>query len=104
MNNFRIIYRILKYLEAALDVAAPDMTPIRAEALGLTEERWKALLLMMAREGYIWGLEYREYIGEASVIKIDRVQITMKGLEYLEENSMMRKVAEAAKGIVDILT
>lgn len=32
MNNFKMIYKILKYLEAMMDVSEPDMTPIRAEA------------------------------------------------------------------------
>ena len=104
MNNFKIIYRILKYLEAALDADAPDMTPIRAEALGLTETRWKQLMLMLYKEGYIEGLRFQQYVGEASIMRIEQVKITLKGLEYLEENSLMKKLAETAKGIVDILT
>lgn len=104
MNNFKYIYRILKYLEAALDVAAPDMTPIKAETLGLSEERWKALMLMLQKEGYIEGLKFKQYIGEESVMQADKVKITLKGLEYLEENSMMRKIKDAALNVVDLVT
>ena len=102
MNNFKIIYRILKYLEAALDVAAPDMIPISAEPLGLTPERWKALMLMLSEEGYIKGLYYKEYVGEESVLRVDKVKITLKGLQYLEENSMMRKVKDETTGVVSL--
>lgn len=102
MNNFKIIYRILKYLEAALDVTAPDMTPIKAESLGLTEERWKSLMLMLHKEGYIEGLSYKQYVGEESVMRVEKVKITLKGLEYLEENSMMRKIKDATTGVVSL--
>ena len=102
MNNFKIIYKILKYLEAAMDVAAPDMTPIKAEALGLSEDRWKALLLMLHKEGYIEGLVYKQYIGESSLLLVDRVKITLKGLEYLEENSLMQKINAASSGVVSL--
>ena len=104
MNNFKYIYRILKYLEAALDLSTPDMTPIKAEALGLSEERWKSLLLMLYKEGYIEGLKYKRFIGEESVMQADKIKITLKGLEYLEENSVMRKIKDAALNVVDIIT
>lgn len=100
MNNFKYIYRILKYLEAALDVAAPDITPIKAEALGLSEERWKSLLLMLQKEGYVDGLQFKQYIGEESVMQSDKIKVTLKGLEYLEENSMMRKIKDNTSGVV----
>lgn len=32
------------------------------------------------------------------------VRITIKGLEYLEENSLMRRAANMAKGIKDIIS
>lgn len=47
MNNFKMIYKILKYLETMMDVSEPDMTPIRAEALGMTNEIWSALIEML---------------------------------------------------------
>ena len=31
-------------------------------------------------------------------------RITLKGLEYLQENSLMKKAAELAKGVADIIT
>lgn len=34
---------------------------------------------------------------------IYRILSTLKGLEYLQENSIMRKMYNAAKGIADVL-
>lgn len=36
-------------------------------------------------------------------IKFDNVQITLKGLEYLSENSLMKKVANIAKSIKETI-
>lgn len=38
----------------------------------------------------------------ATRINASDVRITLKGLEYLQENSMMKKVYNAVKGIKDI--
>ena len=32
----------------------------------------------------------------------DDIEITLKGLEYLQENSIMQKIYKAAKGVKDI--
>lgn len=32
-------------------------------------------------------------------VELTRPEITLKGLEYLEENSMMKKVSKVAKGL-----
>ena len=54
---------------------------------------------MMADVGYITGVEIQRFItGETSVDARD-IQITLKGLEYLQENGIMRKLYKAAKGI-----
>ena len=36
-------------------------------------------------------------------IDADEVRITLKGLEYLQENSIMRKMYHTAKGIEEII-
>lgn len=69
------------------------------EALGATHERWCRYMEMMADVGYITGVEIQRFIaGETSVDARD-IQITLKGLEYLQENGIMRKLYKAAKGI-----
>lgn len=37
-------------------------------------------------------------------VELTRPEITLKGLEYLEENSMMKKVSKVAKGVIDVFT
>lgn len=80
MYNFIAIYRILSYLEQALDYDEPDMSmsQISSSALGLSANRWLALLRLLEDAGYI------EVFGH-------RTKITLRGLEYLQQNSLMQR-------------
>ena len=105
MDNFKIIYRILKYLEQHLGEENIDMDKISHEQLGVSFVRWEALLRMMQEDGYIKGLVYSQTMSDVSphvVIPI-KPKITIKGLEYLEENSFMKKAAEMLKTIKEII-
>jgi hypothetical protein len=105
MDNFKIMYRILKYLEESLDEPNIDMTKISHEALGISFLRWEALLRLMQEEGYIKGLVYQQTMSDSQphVVEPVRPSITIKGLEYLAENGIMKKMAEAAKRVKEII-
>ena len=105
MDNFKIIYRILKYLEEHLGEENLDIDKISHERLGISFLRWEALLRMMQEEGYIRGLVYEQTMSDSSphVVTPIRPKITIKGLEYLTENSFMKKAAETLKTIKEIV-
>ena len=103
MDNFKVIYKILKYLESAMDYSEPDYEPISAAALGLTEERWRLLMKMLTKNGYIDGVVLKQYMRARITVIRFNPEITLRGLEYLHENSMMKKAMEVAKGITDII-
>ena len=105
MDNFKIIYRILKYLEEHLGEENLDMDYISHEKLGISFVRWEALLRMMQEEGYIKGLVYEQTMSDSSphVVTPIRPKITIKGLEYLEENGFMKKAADMAKRVKEII-
>lgn len=63
MDNFRVIYRILRYLEKALDYDEPNMDCISAKALKLSDQRWVALMEMLSKEGYIDGFSVQRTVG-----------------------------------------
>ena len=103
MDNFKAVYRILSALEKAMDYPQFDTDQIGHDALGVTQERWCRYMETMADVGYIKGVESHRFItGETSVDARD-IRITLKGLEYLQENSIMQKLYKAAKGIADIV-
>lgn len=104
MDNFRVIYRILRYLEKALDYDEPNMDCISAKALKLSDQRWMALMEMLSKEGYIDGFSVQRTVDGSILISSSAPRITLKGLEYLQENSLMKKAAELAKGVAEIIT
>ena len=103
VDNFKAVYKILAALEKAMDRPEFDIMQVGPDTLGVTPERWSRYLEMMADVGYIKGVSIRrDILGE---IRVDakEIRITLKGLEYLQENSVMRKIYNAAKGITEIV-
>ena len=104
MNNFKVIYKILKALEASLDSSIFDEGLISPALLGISAERRNALLLMMQEDGLITGVKEHRYLTGDSELLLDRPKITIKGLQFLEENSLIQKIKSAVKTGVDIAT
>lgn len=103
MDNFRVIYRILKALEKAMDFDEFDMDLISYGTLGISENRWLKIMAMLKNEGYIEGLSIKRGLGDEYLVSGSRPEITLRGLEYLNENSLMRKAAAFAKGVAEAL-
>lgn len=60
---------------------------------------------MLARDGYIDGVIFDQCSGDYSpkLEKPIRPVITLKGLEYLSENTLMKRAANIVKGIKEIV-
>lgn len=103
MDNFQAVYKILSSLEAAMDCPQFDISQISAEKLKVSEERWARYIEMMIDVGYIKGVRvYENVIGETRV-EGKGIRITLKGLEYLQENSMMKRIYRTVKGVKEIV-
>ena len=101
MDDFRIIYKILRILQNSMDLEEFDRNSISAEALGLSVPKWSRLMAMLLKEGYITGGEtWNAMDCGYPRVALSRPELTLKGLDYLEENSLMKKSADLAKGIV----
>lgn len=103
MDNFKAVYKILAALEKAMDLPEIGLKEINAEALGVSSNRWARYLEMMSDVGYIKGVRVYQSITGDYQVKDDGIRITLKGLEYLQENSIMQKLYRTAKGIKDIV-
>ena len=101
MEDFRIIYTILRILQKAMDLEEFDSEELSAKALGLTVPKWSRLMAMLLKEGYISGGQtWNAMDCGYPKVALKRPELTMKGLEYLEENRLMKKGAGLAKGII----
>ena len=104
-DTFKIIYRILKTLRDSMDYEYFDESRISPEKLGITKAKWSRIMKMLVDDGYIKGVAVAQTLDEnVPDIVVGNISITIKGLEYLQENSVMRKVGNALKGIINTVT
>lgn len=104
MDDFRAIYRILRTLSDAIDDEEFDPARISAEALHLSERRRNALLVMLVENGYVMGVKSVQYGSSHDPwpqAHLVAPRITLKGLEYLCENSLMQRCARRALGVAE---
>lgn len=105
MDNFKIMYKILRELEKNMGNDNFSVENISAERMKISFEKWEQLLILMQDDGYIKGLVLSKDLEQIyrHIIEPIKPQITIKGLEYLTENSLMGKVKEALKMAGEIL-
>ena len=104
MEQFKQIYRILSILRKAMDLEEWDSKLLSPEALGISLPMWSRLMAMLLKEGYITGGEaWASFDVSYPKVKLTRPEITLKGLEYLEENSLMKKAGEMIKEVIHIV-
>lgn len=101
-----IVYYILKYLYECLKSGkTPDESVIRLEyyPTKIEETYLTYIFSNMYKQGYIDKIEIREtpVLGTRDVKKyisdVSNIEITPKGIEYLQENSLMQKAYNVVK-------
>lgn len=105
MDDFKVIYRILRYLQASMEVDEFDQEALSPSRLKVSQVHIDSLLIMMQDAGYITGVRTQQTLSDSRphIIHPCIPRITIKGLEYLEENSMMHKAGNLIKGISEII-
>lgn len=94
-NIYRILATLLKY-SGREDF---DNKLISAEKLKIPFAEWEQLMIMLQKKGYVEGVVYTQTLSDRfpHIVDIDRVSITLDGIEYVEENSTMKKIGEMLK-------
>ncbi len=100
MDNFKVIYKILKKLEESMDCERFDMGTINHEAMEISKTRWNRIIKMMIDNNLISGVQFISADDDifCELINYD-IHITLQGLHYLEENSAMSKIHKTLKNI-----
>lgn len=103
MDNFKTIYKILKYLEAALDYEFIDAEAISAKKLGISNTRLEQLLIILQESGYIKSVATVQTLGDKGPRIVGPIapSITLKGLEYLAKHDY-GKADNRLKDVTDI--
>ena len=98
MEFEKTIYNILKAFEMQLDNEEFNLEILDYELFHISKTRYIHYLQMLLDAGYIDGIKIIQMSDKHFEPKAYSPTITLKGLEYLAENSMMRKVSKLLKG------
>ena len=99
MDNFKLIYRILHFLEAASKQDEFDSDSFKPEHYGVSDAQWANTLEMLVDRNYIKGVNVKHSADGYITLSTASPRITLTGLEYLKSNEFMRQIADEAKGI-----
>jgi hypothetical protein len=105
VDNFKVIYKILRELERNMGNEEFSIHSISAETLKIPYGKWEQLLIIMQDKGYIQGLVLSQSMNDIyrHIAEPIRPQITLEGLEYLADNSFMAKAKEMLRLAGEIL-
>lgn len=106
-DYFVLAYKFLRHLYDCLkEGRQPDRDYLKAgtKDFPIGEEYWEYLVRNLASEGMIEGVALLPVLGSPDPrIKImSGPRITPKGIEYLQDNNMMKKAANFLKGVKDM--
>ena len=95
-DYFVIAYRILSYFYQCLkDGLIPSSDYISSDALKINPKYFINIMQSLQDEGYIKGIAFLCFIGAPVEIRFVEPKITQAGIEFLQENKMMKKAVEA---------
>ncbi|MDP0506858.1 MAG: YjcQ family protein [Fusobacterium sp. JB019] len=97
-NYMKTVYRILKIIDLSRDKEDFNFDKeFDLEKLEIDEKRFEDILETLNENGYIKGIKISRSINGASTISISSPRLTLDGMEYLEENTVMKNVYKALK-------
>ena len=103
-DYFVLAYRILKYLYECFKAGArADTDAFGPDALGINNGYWVNLIESLYNEGYITGVAFPIAVGAIRSAKVYDARITQKGIEFLEDNSRMKKAAEFLRSVKETI-
>ena len=102
-----IAAKVLDYLYKCLKKGtAPDPELLSPEAFGINESYWNYIFQNLSGYGYITGVITGRFMENPEVqvkIQYGSLKITPLGIEYLSENSTMKKALETLQTIKDLI-
>ena len=109
---FSIMNRILKVLEHSMDDSSFNLDDFTAKKFGISDNKFARILKLLVEDGYIEGVKVIDR-GEPTAfdgadynrfrVSVGDICITLKGLKYLAENTVLASVYRTVKSVKDII-
>lgn len=98
-----VVYKILSYLyECMKQGKEPSGGKFSAEALGINQPYWTAIMVELIERGLVKGFLVSR-ADDCTSIAPATPAVTMSGVEFLMENSMMKKAMAFVRDIKDFV-
>lgn len=101
-----IIYKILEYIYACMKIDRnPDLSEYgwSSKIMDIPKGYWRRIIEMLVSDGFVKGFETR-YTKDGIQIKTEPpIGITMKGRDFLRDNSTMQKVRDTYGKTVEVV-
>lgn len=89
-----VMYKILAYVYECMKTGVePDTGKISSSALCIPDEYWKQIIRELVEHGFLTGTSIIQTTSGV-VIGFEKPRVTMDGVEFLMENSMMAKAKQ----------
>ena len=104
-DYYVIVAKILVYLYKKYKCIEVDEDYIRprSEAFPIEEKQLFETIDMMAKQQFIIGTIIKEWSGSIILVDYHSLKITPQGIDYLQDNSKVRKVCEGLKEALPII-
>lgn len=101
MKDYKTIYKILKTLDRYAGDEEFDYELISAQRMKLPYPKWEQLLILLQKAEYIDGIVYTQTLSNKfpHIAEPIKPYITLKGIDFIENNSTMQKIKEDLKMI-----
>ena len=88
-----VIFKILAYIYDCMKSGKPvDKSVIECEPLEIPESYWTQIMRELVEHGYVSGIAVKSTTAK-DVVLLSDPKVTLDGVEFLMENSMMSKAA-----------
>lgn len=91
-DMYVVMYKIIAYLYDCMKKGiAPNDEMWSCMALGIPESYWASVVSELADHRFIAGVNVIPYVDGGHMVSIGRAEVTMEGVAFAQENSMMAK-------------
>lgn len=99
-----IVYKVLAYIMACAKENVSPSLPKAKEIAGVGDTYWQMVISSMLDEGLIRGVTIDHHYSGVDISATPDFGITLKGAQYLRDNSKMKEAANfLGKAFVDLL-
>ena len=99
MDNMKVVYKVLAEVDKQMDNIDFDESFIKN--LKVSDNRINKIIESLVEDGYLTGIKISKP-KTGNIVMFINPRLTIKGMEFLQENSTMQKIKNGLKDVKDI--